>query len=322
MAWTVIALQVFVPAALLAWLWRSGSSSRVAWIARATLVGAYLACIAIVGLWMFVPWPAPYLFLAVWVAAAIHSYWAAKSASWFPRASFGAWLATAAMTLPAAALIGLSVHALLGYMPPARPVALSFPLRDGVYAVENGGNAAAINAHLSALTRPTLRHYRGNSYAVDIVKLNALGMRASRLTSRDLSRYAIFGAPVYSPCNGNVLRAESAVADMAPPQRDRAHMAGNFVLLDCNGVVVLLAHLRQGSVRVTGGERVFDGQRIASVGNSGNTDEPHLHIHAQERGSDQIPFDANPLPLKLSGRYLVRNARVNMFLSESVFGDL
>ena len=94
------------------------------------------------------------------------------------------------------------------------------------------------------------------------------------------------------------------------PQRDREHMAGNHVLLACGDVEVLLGHFQQGSVRVREGEMVDAGQEVGRVGNTGNTDEPHLHIHAQRPGPPDAPLGGDPLPVRLGGRYLARNALV------------
>jgi murein DD-endopeptidase MepM/ murein hydrolase activator NlpD len=44
---------------------------------------------------------------------------------------------------------------------------------------------------------------------------------------------------------------------------------------------------------------VKEGQRIGRVGNSGNTSEPHLHIHAERDGAG--------VPLRFDGRFPVRN---------------
>jgi murein DD-endopeptidase MepM/ murein hydrolase activator NlpD len=57
--------------------------------------------------------------------------------------------------------------------------------------------------------------------------------------------------------------------------------AGNFVLVrhDLQGVAfTLYAHLRRGSVRVTAGQAVRRGARLAEVGSSGNAARPHLHF--------------------------------------------
>ena len=53
--------------------------------------------------------------------------------------------------------------------------------------------------------------------------------------------------------------------------------------LPIEGVEVILAHLKQGSVAVTAGMKVNTGDVLGQVGNSGNTSQPHLHIHAERR---------------------------------------
>jgi murein DD-endopeptidase MepM/ murein hydrolase activator NlpD len=87
-------------------------------------------------------------------------------------------------------------------------------------------------------------------------------------------------------------------------------MAGNHVILDCGGVWVVLAHLRRGTCLVHEGTRVRVGDPIGEVGNSGNTNEPHLHIHAQMPGTAQAPLSGRPVAILLNGRYLARNDMV------------
>ncbi|HJX26864.1 MAG TPA: M23 family metallopeptidase [Thermoanaerobaculia bacterium] len=76
-------------------------------------------------------------------------------------------------------------------------------------------------------------------------------------------------------------------------------------------VYIVLAHLKKGSVKVGTGETVTVGQPIGQIGNSGNTSEPHLHIHAVRRGGkvspDRILNSGVPVPLLIEGRFLVRN---------------
>jgi len=52
-----------------------------------------------------------------------------------------------------------------------------------------------------------------------------------------------------------------------------------------------------------------DGQAVGAVGNTGNTSEPHLHIHAQQRGTATELFSGNPLPVRFDRQFLVRNDR-------------
>jgi murein DD-endopeptidase MepM/ murein hydrolase activator NlpD len=58
------------------------------------------------------------------------------------------------------------------------------------------------------------------------------------------------------------------------------------------------------------GSAVAVGDWLGSVGNSGNTGEPHLHVHAQRPGPEGTPLGGDPLPILFYGRYLVRNDRV------------
>lgn len=130
------------------------------------------------------------------------------------------------------------------------------------------------------------------------------------LQPTELSAYVIYGVPVYAPCTGVVEVAIDGLPDMPVPQMDREHMAGNHVLLRCAGADVLLGHLQPGSIKVKAGDQVAVGQLVGAVGNSGNTGEPHLHIHAQQAGTALEPISGSPLPIRLNGRFLVRNDRV------------
>ena len=97
---------------------------------------------------------------------------------------------------------------------------------------------------------------------------------------------------------------------MQVPIMDKQNMVGNHVLLRCGAVDILLAHFRQGSVRVNPGQRVSLGDILGEAGNSGNTSAPHLHIHAQQPGPPEAPFSGRPIPMLFDGRFLVRGDRI------------
>jgi murein DD-endopeptidase MepM/ murein hydrolase activator NlpD len=48
--------------------------------------------------------------------------------------------------------------------------------------------------------------------------------------------------------------------------------------------------------------------RLGEVGNSGNTSEPHLHIHAVRGGDPGDLMDGEAVPFTLDGRHLVRGS--------------
>src|SRR5690606_21067659 len=147
----------------------------------------------------------------------------------------------------------------------------------------------------------------GMRRAVDIVRIDGLGRRASGMLPRDPASYLIFGDTVYAPCPGRVVAAVDGIEDLPVPLTDRAHMAGNHVLLDCSGIWILLGHLQMGTVAVKTGDTVALGAPLGLVGNSGNTNEPHLHVHAQRPGTPEAPISGEPITVTFGGEYLWRN---------------
>ena len=70
--------------------------------------------------------------------------------------------------------------------------------------------------------------------------------------------------------------------------------AGNYVVVDIGeGRFAFYAHLQPGSLRVKVGDKVTTGQVLGLLGNSGNTDGPHLHFHVMDSPS---PLVSNGLP--------------------------
>jgi hypothetical protein len=307
--WVPLLLQLIVPLSLLAWLAFGRSRSRVDWALRVLVVACYLAAMGAGGLWLIMPWYTPLVYAGLFALAAFRSAYDVTSPSEMPY-GFVRWAGLGIMVALALLFSGLTVHILRGGRPPANAVELEFPLRNGSYLVVNGGGNELINAHNKTLSGERFRRWRGQSYGVDIEKVNAVGLRAYGLLPKNLPAYEIFGEPVYAPCDGDVIAALDGVQEMTPPEMDRQNMTGNHIILNCGGMWVLLGHLQRGSVDVADGEPVSRGQRLARVGNTGNTGEPHLHIHAQRPGTKAAPISGEPLAIRFGDRYPVRNARL------------
>lgn len=307
---TVLIAQIALPLALIAWLGLRPLPGRAGLALQASSIGAALVALALVAQWAVLPWWMPRLYallwaLALWRALRIRSQPVAGGTAPRIETMFAALLLVGSSALTA--------QALAGRVPPAGPVvALANPFAQGRYLVGNGGSSLWINAHLRTLASrvPRYRRWRGQSHAVDVFGLNAAGTRAAGWRPADPARYAIFGAPLVAPCTGRVLAARGDMPDLRVPQQDSENRLGNHVILDCGDVVVVLAHLQQGSLGVAAGVQVAQGAALGRVGNSGASAEPHLHVHAQRRGPPGAPLDARPLPIRIDGRYLVRGDRL------------
>ena len=153
------------------------------------------------------------------------------------------------------------------------PVALDFPLA-GVSYVSAGGRSGLLSHHYTFAVQRD---------AVDLVQLGANG-RTHRGEGVALTSYAVFGAPLLAPADGRITAVTDSFPDQPIGGSDQDHPAGGHLVEDIGGGrYVMIAHLKQGSARVSVGQRVVRGEPLARVGNSGNTSEPHVHLQVQNR---------------------------------------
>ena len=152
----------------------------------------------------------------------------------------------------------------------ARPdaIVLDAPLA-GEWFVLNGGRSVLLNGHSP-----------NESNAVDFQRLGTNGRTHTGGAGAPLTDYDGFGLPVLAPADGRIVEVTDGHAD-APPGTNGDH-PNNLVVDIGGGRYVLMGHLKQGSVTVQVGDTVRRGQPLAAVGNSGNTNEPHLHLQVQD----------------------------------------
>jgi len=306
---TLYMLQTVVPSVLVAWLAFAPPASAAGFWTQALATGAGLLGISRIGILAFPPWWAIYALAALLLGVILGGLARRRQRQLWPQAVLG-WLSLVgfvALGLYAANESRIAFAAV--QMPSGPRLELASPLAPGVYLVANGGNALSVNAHASLLDQSIAAHrpFWGTAHGVDLIALDRWGLRAEGFMPADPQRYVIFGRRVISPCAGVVLVAVDGLPDMQVPQMDRAHPAGNHVILRGADVDILLGHFRKGSLLVKVGQTLVVGEAIAQVGNSGNSSEPHLHIHAQEPGTADAPFSGAPIPIRILGRYLVRN---------------
>ncbi len=308
----LIGLQLILPLALIVWLGIMPPRNLLGIVIQALVTAIALFAIARMGVWLFPPWWTPYVYGVLFVISLAIGLQRHQRRRKLPSSWLG-WLAIIAFVAFGVFVSHEAVRSWAGQFPPPVPaVDLAFPLRGSDYLILNGGSDIRINAHLKLMddSVPRFRAYRGSSYGVDIVALDRFGFRAKAIAPRNPLAYKIYGTSVFAPCSGNVLQAIDGLPEMTIPTIDAINRSGNHVILRCGDIDVLLAHFRPQSLSVQTGMAVQIGDRLAEVGNSGASDEPHLHIHAQHRGSSIAPLSGDPLPMRFDGRFLIRSDRV------------
>jgi len=145
--------------------------------------------------------------------------------------------------------------------------------------VADGGDRFAVNGHVLAPDQRWAYDLLAEPYAIE---------------SKNVEDYGCWDVPVVAPISARIAAAEDGIRDQTPGVRNRSQPAGNHVILQLpeSQTYLVIAHLQQGSVAVRQGDEVVEGQEIGRCGNSGNSSEPHIHIHHQRerRRSEGLPL--------------------------------
>ena len=304
--------QIAIPLLLIAWLAFAPARARLGVLLQIFGTAAFIGALAVTAIWLLPPWWTPYVLGALLTISAVRALLRWRTLP-FRQTSISALITSSVFLALGVYSSQQAVRSCHGHFaPPGRSVDLEFPFSEGEFQIAQGGSEPAINGHLRTrdIDLPAVQQWRGVGYALDIVSVDAWGLRATGYRPSDLRAYRIFGARVSAPCSGTIFSAVDGLPDLPPQHPDFLHVAGNHVVLACADFHVVLAHLRSGSVRPKVGDTVHSGDYIGEVGNSGATYEPHLHIHAQEPGSAAAPMSGNPIPMTFGGRFLARNDRV------------
>ncbi len=175
-------------------------------------------------------------------------------------------------------------------------VVIAPPLK-GSNWVAGGGCCAPLSYHRGATLPINGAIHLAERFAIDFVQINDKDMLIEGPIDK-LSSYAYFGDEIYAVADGTVVGTEDGLKEEVPgklPADGTIQMAaGNHVVVDISeGRFAFYAHMQPGSVRVKVGDKVKTGQVLGLLGNSGNTDTPHLHFHVMDGPS---PLVANGLP--------------------------
>ena len=183
---------------------------------------------------------------------------------------------------------------------PNRPAVIEAPLRGKNWWTPNG--PANDSAHRRVIV--ALANHLGlpERFAVDWVQLGADGNSFSGNQSDNRS-YHCYGAEVLAVADGKVVGVKDGIRENVPNAREMAvpitleTIGGNYLMEDIGGGrYAFYAHLIPGTIGVKVGDSVRAGARLAKLGNSGNSTEPHLHFHLCDGPN---PLLCNGLPFAI-----------------------
>lgn len=181
------------------------------------------------------------------------------------------------------------------------PIIMAFPLR-GEWLSPNTPGTKIPSHGTNSL---------GSRYAYDFIQVDwkRKGWPAYRVSLPQyllhgvlLSEYYCWGQDIYAPCDGIVVAAEDGCkerertrlfSDMANAFKnahyfdavndDIQSIAGNYIILQQSvNVYATFCHLQTGSVLVSVGQNIKEGDVIGRVGHSGNSFAPHLHFQLMD----------------------------------------
>ena len=208
-----------------------------------------------------------------------------RSATYAAKAERGDWRLELHID-DAGQVIGLALQE----PPPADPpvkdstLALAMPVR-GKWLVAWAGDNPEHNAH------HTNKEQRR---AADLViAIDGKNFKGDGKKNEDFYAY---GKEVLAMADGTVVTVVDGVPENVPGSVDLFFAPGNMIVLEHAGPTYsVIAHLMPGKMRVKPGAKVKQGAVLGLVGNSGNTVEPHLHVHMQDAPALERAWGVNPV---------------------------
>lgn len=188
----------------------------------------------------------------------------------------------------------------------ATPRIIASPLRGSNWVAFNGCCEPGW-AHRDAILPLNMKLNNSQRFAIDWMRTDDHGNFYSGDKTKNES-YLDYGVPVYAVADATVVsvldNVESNVPGILPASVPELaakltvdNVDGNHVILDLgDGVYAMYAHFIGGSLMVKPGDKVKKGQQIAKLGNTGNSNAPHLHFQLMTGPS---LFEADGLPYVL-----------------------
>ena len=161
------------------------------------------------------------------------------------------------------------------------PIVIASPVRGKNWLFIN---QSTMGYHFNAMFFANGKRGTGERFAFDNLQFNDDLTEYFNGDPAKNESYFNYGAPLYAVADGTVV----AMRDGLPENDGNTHgvtfkeaidLAGNYIILDIGrGRYAFYAHCHPQSIKVKAGDVVKEGDPVALLGNSGNSDAPHLHF--------------------------------------------
>ena len=162
-----------------------------------------------------------------------------------------------------------------------RPVVIGSPMRGpGWVAIET--TSPFTHHFLAQITMDNVTRVP-QRYAQDWIYADPVTGQVASGDATLAKNYFGYGKEILAVANGTVVDVLDGLPDIgtiySTPPATIATAAGNYVIMDIgDGKYACYAHMIPGSIRVQNGDTVQEGEVLGLLGNSGNSDLPHLHF--------------------------------------------
>lgn len=173
---------------------------------------------------------------------------------------------------------------------------LGNPLREGTWAAVY--EPSWERGHRRAMYAVGGKWYVPGRYAIDFIRLNDRGLYAQG-DQDSIRNWHGYGADVYAVADGVVASTSTGFSESPTlsghPRYAPEEATGNYISLNIGeNQFAFYEHLKPGSIVVKPGQKVLRGEKIASVGFTGQSTGPHLHFHIADAdaalGAEGVPF--------------------------------